>query len=171
MSFVGYAPLESDFPSPYLARDPARTPVNLDALPTIRIYGPDGLLPLATVSGTLLDDGTVTGATNATPIVITSTAHGLTTGTFITVANVGGNTEANGTFIVTRLTDDTFSLDGSEGANDYTSGGVWNVTGLYTYTIQATAANGFEVGVSYKALIQGTVAGNQSSDLQVFVVV
>ncbi len=171
MSFVGYAELEEDFICVYLARDPARTPINLDALPTIRVYGPDGLLPQATTSGTKLDSGVITDATNADPIVITSTDHGLTTGTFITVEDVGGNTDANGTFIVTRLTDDTFSLDGSEGSGAYTSGGVWNVTGLYEYTLMATAANGFEVGVSYKALIQGTVAGNQSSGLQVFVVV
>jgi hypothetical protein len=69
--------------------------------------------------------GVVAGATNATPIVITDVAHGLVTGDHVTVASVGGNTAANGTWIVTRVTADTFSLNGSVGANDYTSGGTW----------------------------------------------
>lgn len=66
---------------------------------------------------------TITGATNASPIVITSVAHGLITGAVVTVAGVGGNTNANGTFKITKLTADTFSLDGSAGNSAYTSGG------------------------------------------------
>lgn len=69
--------------------------------------------------------GTVTGATNATPIVITTSNHGLNTGDSITVASVGGNTNANGTWVVTRVSSSTFSLDGSAGNSAYTSGGTW----------------------------------------------
>jgi len=53
---------------------------------------------------------TITGATNATPIVVTATAHGLQTSDWITISGITGNTNANGFFKVTRLTADTFSL-------------------------------------------------------------
>ncbi len=71
----------------------------------------------------------VTGATNATPIVITTAAHGFSTGDVVTLASVGGNTNANGTFRVTVISSTTFSLDGSAGNAAYTSGGTvakWN---------------------------------------------
>lgn len=66
---------------------------------------------------------TITGASNATPIVITSASHGLATGDMVTIASVGGNTAANGTWKITKVGDNTFSLDGSVGNAAYTSGG------------------------------------------------
>lgn len=68
---------------------------------------------------------TVTDATNATPIVITtSRPSGLTTGDEVTVRNVGGNTAANGIWTITGISDTTFSLDTSVGSGAYTTGGV-----------------------------------------------
>jgi len=67
---------------------------------------------------------TVTGASNASPIVITtSAAHGLTTGDYVTVASVGGNTAANTSAKVVALTATTFQLFGTTGNAAYTSGG------------------------------------------------
>lgn len=66
----------------------------------------------------------VNAATNATPIVITTTAdHLLVDGDVVTVASVGGTTAANGTFVVDVLSSTTFSLVGSVGNGVYTSGG------------------------------------------------
>ena len=65
----------------------------------------------------------VTGATNATPIVITCTSHGFADGDQVTIADVLGNTAANGTFTIANLTTDTFELVGSVGNGTYTSGG------------------------------------------------
>lgn len=66
----------------------------------------------------------ITGATNATPIVITTSASTqLITGQIAYVTNVGGNTAANGTWVVTVLSPTTFSLNGSVGSGAYTSGG------------------------------------------------
>lgn len=65
----------------------------------------------------------VSGATNATPIVITSTSHGLATNDAVTIASVGGNTAANADWIITVTGDNTFSLNGSVGNGAYTSGG------------------------------------------------
>lgn len=65
----------------------------------------------------------VTAASNASPIVITTAAHGFSTGDVVTIASVGGNTAANGTFRVTVVSSTTFQLDGSTGNGAYTSGG------------------------------------------------
>lgn len=67
---------------------------------------------------------TVTGATNASPIQITtSVAHSLATGQMVAIHSVGGNAAANGTFTVTVTGANTFTLDGSTGSGAYTSGG------------------------------------------------
>lgn len=76
--------------------------------------------------------GTITGATNATPIVITAAAHGLVDGDVVTISGVGGNTAANGTFYVDQLSASTFALysnaalsTGVAGNGAYTSGGTF----------------------------------------------
>lgn len=70
---------------------------------------------------------TITNATNAAPIAITtSAAHGLSTGNFVTQQNVGGNTAANGTFRITVTGATSYTLDGSSGNAAYTSGGIAN---------------------------------------------
>ena len=67
---------------------------------------------------------TVTGATNATPIVITtSTSHGYVTGDRVYVSGVTGNTAANGYWNATVVNADEFSLDGSIGNGAWISGG------------------------------------------------
>jgi hypothetical protein len=67
---------------------------------------------------------TVTAATNATPIVLTtSAAHGLATGATVAVNGVLGNTAANGIWTLTVTGSTTFALDTSVGNGAYTSGG------------------------------------------------
>jgi Flp pilus assembly protein TadG len=65
----------------------------------------------------------ITGATKATPIVITTGAQAvpLVTGNTVTISGVGGNTAANGTFAITVLSSTTFSLNGSAGNGTYTA--------------------------------------------------
>lgn len=65
----------------------------------------------------------ITGATNATPIELTVSNHGWATGDVVSINGVGGNTAANGTFIITNTGTNTFTLDGSVGNGTYTSGG------------------------------------------------
>ena len=73
----------------------------------------------------------VTGATNASPIVITcAMAHGLSTGATVTVTGVAGNTAANGTFTITVLGATAFSLSGSNGSGNYTGGGSVSASGM-----------------------------------------
>jgi len=67
----------------------------------------------------------ISNATNATPIVITTTSpHGLATGDFASITGVIGNTGSNGTWIITKIGASTFSLNNSVGNAAYASGGV-----------------------------------------------
>ena len=65
----------------------------------------------------------VTNATNAGPIQVTASGHGLTTGDRVRIAGVAGNTAANGTFTVTVIDANDFTLDGSFGNGTYLAGG------------------------------------------------
>jgi hypothetical protein len=74
------------------------------------------------VSNTL--SRTVNGATNATPIVISTTAsHLFATGDRVIVTAVGGNTAANGSWVIVVVNATTFQLVGSVGSGAYTAGG------------------------------------------------
>lgn len=67
---------------------------------------------------------TVAGATNASPIVITtSAAHGFATGDTVDVSGVTGNTAANGEWTIAVVNATRFSLTGSAGNGAYAGGG------------------------------------------------
>lgn len=168
--YLGFIGLSETLAGVILTRD-GDTPKDGASAPTFRVYGSSGLMANGTGSGSFKDSGTVTGATNASPIVITSTAHGLTTGTRVTVAGVGGNTAANGDFTITKIDANTFSLDGSTGNGAYTSGGTWHVSGLYGFTLSVTGANGYEAGKTYSLVWTATVASVVRSDVLTFTVV
>lgn len=69
---------------------------------------------------------TVTGATNNTPVVITTVdPHHLSPGDKVDIDQVGGNMAANGTWTVANPTAKTFELLNSAGNGDYTGGGRW----------------------------------------------
>jgi hypothetical protein len=65
----------------------------------------------------------ISGATNATPIVVTYNDHNHQNGDSVEITGVGGNTAANGVFTISGVTANTFILDGSTGNGAYTSGG------------------------------------------------
>lgn len=84
----------------------------------------------------------ITGATQANPVVITATAHGFSNNDVIGIFSVGGMTEINGrTFTVANVTTDTFELSGEDGTGHtaYTSGGS---------AYHATDSSGFSAYVS-----------------------
>lgn len=76
-----------------------------------------------------------TGATKTSPIVVESANHPFGTGDSVVGADFVGITGANGSFTVTNVDRDHFSLDGSVGDAVYGSGGVVtasvNATGSY----------------------------------------
>ena len=89
--------------------------------------------------GRLIVSRAITGAADngAGLIRITAVAHGFFTGDSITVASVGGVSNATGTWIITRIDADNFDLDGSTFAGAYTAGG----TATGNYTIQTVYTN------------------------------
>lgn len=75
--------------------------------------------------------GYIYGATNASPIVIsTNFNHNLTTGNSVTIVGVGGNTAANGTWTVTVVNSVSFSLNSSTGNGAFASGGYFTGSDL-----------------------------------------
>jgi hypothetical protein len=74
----------------------------------------------------------ITGATNASPIAISTPGpHGLQTGAQVTIARVLGNTSANGgLFTVTVTSPTSFTLNGSTGNGNWAGGGYISFTGL-----------------------------------------
>ncbi|MCI0391684.1 MAG: hypothetical protein MOB07_23310 [Acidobacteria bacterium] len=98
----------------------------------------DGTVDLDTntIKAALLDLATadagikaITGATNATPIVITATSHGFANGDVVLIGGVGGNQAANGIWKIANQAANTFELTNpitggnASGSGTYTSGG------------------------------------------------
>jgi len=83
----------------------------------------------------------VTGATNADPIVVTTDEpHGLTSRQTVRIAGVLGNTAANGDYAVQVTSPTTFSIDVA-GSGAYTSGGTVsvNVYGRFAFILYPPA--------------------------------
>ena len=90
-----------------------------------------------------VSEGTISAATAANPIVVTSASHGLETGDFVFIDNIAGLISATGSksevndkrHRVTYQAANTFSIpiDGSGYAVSYSSGGTWIKKGLRLY--------------------------------------
>lgn len=92
-----------------------------------------------------LSDGTtpavlnISNATNATPIVITTTApHGIADVSRVSVQNVAGNTAANGEWVAAFVTTTTLRLRGSVGNAAYTGGGTLQKHGVFAEIAEVT---------------------------------
>ncbi len=110
--------------------------------------------------------GTITNATNATPIVVSSSTVPAN-GSQVTIAGVQGNTAANGTWTVmnANAAAGTFALQSSNGSGNFSSA-TWQVSGTVTNATNATPivissstvpANGSQVAISG---VQGNTAAN-----------
>ncbi len=109
---------------------------------------------------TLTSPLTVSAATNASPVVLTTGTHGLTTGAVVVVTGVGGTTGANGTWVVIVLSATTFSLTGSTGGGVYTSGGSVAITGsMQSGTGTTTVVFSGAANDDYQILLTCTKAG------------
>ena len=106
---------------------------------------------------------TITNATYATPIVISSTAHGFSNGDLVVLSNVNGNTVANGLWMVAGAAANSFNLvdynsNNSVGNGYYGGGGEINQYGgfiqnallatewiLESLTMEAAAGHNYEL--------------------------
>ena len=161
--FHGFPVLDGgNYPLTFLIQTSSLIPKDSDNLPTGRIYGPTGFLSGQNLTASKLDTGSITAASNTTPIVITAPSHGLTDGVAIQVSGVAGNTGANGLWKITRVNANQFSLDNSVGSGAYTSGGTWHVSGLYQFTIDPSTSNGYETG-AYMMLVNYEIGGTEQA--------
>ena len=113
----------------------------------------------AILAGSLADaaiKGVITAASNASPIVNASAAHGRATGEQVFIDEVEGNREANGPHTITVIDANSFSLDDSIGIVDYTEGGRWwlGVPGALDIPLNYIAGS----SGNYVGLIPGSVA-------------
>ena len=110
---------------------------------------------------------TVSGATNAAPIKITtSAAHNLATGNEVIVKGVTGNLDANGIFKVTKVSDTEVTLDASDGADadPYASGGTLRRTNVTNENpIAITCAADHNLATGNRFYISGVV-GNTAAN-------
>lgn len=152
--FCGFFDATDDIVLPFVTDDGDRQPIDPDAAPTFRVFGTSGAVASGDGTAALVESGSVSGATNASPIeVTTAAAHGLPTGAYVEVASVLGNTGANGSFFVTSTGETTFTLDDSTGTGAYTSGGTWKTVGLYAVTLTGAALSALEAGETYTVVV------------------
>lgn len=152
--FCGFFDAAEDVVLYVVTDDANKKPIDPDAAPTFRTFSVSGAVTSGDGTAAQVESGSVTGATNASPIVITtSAAHGLPTGAYVKIASVGGNTAANGTFFVTSMGSTTFSLDGSTGNGTYTSGGTWKTVGLFKITLTGAVLSALETGQTYVVVV------------------
>jgi hypothetical protein len=86
--------------------------------------------PVVPSTGAIGSPFTPTSSTDATPIVINKTAHGLVTGQWVTVAGHTTNLGANGTWRVTKIDANNFYLNDSVGSGAGAGGATGTVTPL-----------------------------------------
>lgn len=102
-------------------------PFEFSTVQTYAIELGAGYLRFFSQQGRVLDNATtITGATNANPIVITDTAHPYSNGDEIIIQGVAGMTELNGKkYTIANSATNTYELQGIDGTGfgTYTSGG------------------------------------------------
>lgn len=110
----------------------------------------------------------ITGATNATPIQITSTGHGLSSNQGVVITGVLGNTAANGTWIVTVVDANHYTLNTSVGNGVYTSGGQWVPAVRNPQVAQSDIVGAIQVGDLITAGGGTAVTADQFGKIQLF---
>lgn len=105
-------------------------------------------------AGALMKKGnyTITGATNANPVVVTATGHDFINGDIVEIINVAGMTEINGEFTAQNVTANTFELYSftpdtqvASTAIDGTSYGTYT-SGGEAFSLQGTFFRGYNDG-------------------------
>ncbi|MEN9554916.1 MAG: hypothetical protein RLZZ232_1202, partial [Planctomycetota bacterium] len=143
---------------------------------TIANNGGNGisLLPSSSVSGRVQS---VTGGRIGAPFIITSANHGLLTGDEVILQGIqegiqGINHAANGRFLVTRLTNNTFSLQGT-GVDFgrtyvYAGGGAWYVPDFRNGGLDQNSARNFaQIDLQAESPAQAITGATNTSDIRI----
>lgn len=106
-------------------------------MPTLAISAYGSQLRLG--DGVLLAPLVINAATNATPILITTTVpHGVVDVSYGVVTGVTGNLGANGSWVVERVSATQLKLRGSVGTGAYISGGTLTLNSTYAPIAEIT---------------------------------
>jgi hypothetical protein len=159
-TFIGLTALSTAIDVAHVVRTPSTlVPINADATPTFRIYGPGGFLAQGSLP--LKDTGPVTSAAlSGSDTIITSNNHKLQTGMLVSISG------PYGTYVVGTVTSNTFVVLGSDVTGAV--GQTWNATGIYDFNYSPTGANGFAAGTIYSVVVYSVVATNTLADLYIF---
>lgn len=115
-------------------------------------------------------NGSITGASSASPIVVTCTAHGRANGDLVHVKDVRGNDGANNAldppeqWAISVVDANSFRLLGSRFTGAYTTGGTWTHS-KFEWAVQPAdnqiVNTGLPVGAfeEHVAIIEGVAAG------------
>ena len=107
-----------------------------------QVYGETDLIQ--NLTDTTVPSFNVTAATNASPIVVTtSAAHGVANDEWVVIEDVTGNTAANGFFKAASVTSTTLTLVGSTGNGAYVANGILGEFFLIAGTWTDGDLNGF----------------------------
>lgn len=127
-------------------------------MPTAAIaaYGTQLLLGDGVIPGALV----ISGATNTTPIVLTTVPHGQPLGylTWMEVTGVTGNAGANGSWVTEALSPTTLKLRASIGNGTYSGGGL--ATPRNTFATVAELVNITPIGISFNMVAADAHDGN-----------
>lgn len=133
------------------------------------IWGPDRTDCFFVDSGLTWHGGdavTITGATQAAPVVVTAASHGFANGEYVRILSVSGMTELNeNVYKVANKTDDTFELN-DEDDNDIDGTGFTGYTEGGTAQQVAKIITGFDhlVGKELSLLADGGVVASKTVD-------
>lgn len=162
--FVNHVAVGGTFIFPFVTKNSSGVPINADALPTFRVYGPTaaaGVMANGTGTAAFRHTGTITNVISGGGLCrCTCVAHGLQTGQRVTVSGVNGATGANTTAVVTRIDADTFDLVGTTFGGAYTNGGTFNVTGLYYASVSVSSGDGYEAGKAYSVIADYAISSS-----------
>lgn len=108
----------------------------------------------------------IVSSTNATPTVLTVTAHGFSTGDQVMIFGHTTNTAANGLYKITKLTADTFSLQDINSGVGIAGNGVGGATGNVVFAPKVALSQSFDtavltIGTSGSANMTVKVLGSQ----------
>lgn len=102
-------------------------------------------------------NGTITAATNTSPIDITTSApHGLANNQWIVVSGGTGNTAMNGSWEVTVVDATHATLKGSVGNGAYTGGGTWKLVDTLKTTDSRPLYSTIEMEKAHLVITSGT---------------
>lgn len=107
----------------------------------------------------------IESSTNASPIVVTSTAHGFSNGDIVYIVGHGTNTNANGTWTVANVAADTFELSGSTG------NGVGGATGTILKVAETFVSDVNVTGVFVFEVDLNAMAAGDIVELRVYIMV